>query len=76
MGANILFDEMLPAPAQEAPGLADPQRQLEVFQHGGKMWLRIGPLNEQNSGANRYTVELSDETREILLVSLSVTNRP
>lgn len=58
MGANFTFNEMLPTHAVEANGRHDARRQLEVFTHGGKNWLRLGAVNHQDSGVERYTVEL------------------
>jgi hypothetical protein len=72
MGANFHFGEMLPTVATEAQGLANPRRQLELFTHGGKIWLRMGPLNRENSGTERYTVELSPETAGELASALKL----
>ena len=60
MGANFHFDQMLPTISQEAAG-PDPKRQLELFTYGGKLFLRVGAANQENSGLGRYTVELSQE---------------
>lgn len=59
MGANFKFDEMLPTVGFEAKGVNDPQRQVEVFTHGGCLYLRIGAVGAENMGTGRSTVELS-----------------
>lgn len=72
MGANFSFDEMLPTVVQEAPGVLNPKRQLELFTHGGKIFLRTGPVNGENSGTNRYTVELNPQSAAELAASLKL----
>lgn len=68
MGANFFFDQMLPAEGPETkPG---DLRQLEVFTLGGKVCVRIGPLNIENGGSNRYTVEVPPEALRALRESL------
>ena len=63
MGANFQFDEMLPGIQQENKDqVKDLRRQVEVFTHGDGVFLRIGPLGTENSGVNRYTVELTKES--------------
>lgn len=70
MGANLFFDRMLPAEGPETkPG---DQRQLEVFTLGGKVFVRIGPLNEENAGLNRYTVEVTPAALKALQESLQL----
>ena len=59
MGAKPLFEKMLPVPVSE--GKDADRRQLELFQHGGRTWLRMGPLNGQYAGFDRYTVEIPPE---------------
>lgn len=59
MGATFYFDHMLPCPPNEAPQLKNPKRQLELFTHGGKLWLRIGDVNKRDFGENLRTVELT-----------------
>ncbi|MBA4316576.1 MAG: hypothetical protein C0422_14790 [Alcaligenaceae bacterium] len=63
---------MLPTVGPEAPGIANPQRQLELFTHGGKICLRIGAVNCENSGTNRYTVELSPDVAAELASALKL----
>lgn len=70
MGANFYFDKMLPTAGPETkPG---DQRQLEVFTLGGKVFVRIGPLNQENDGLNRYTVEVPPEALSMLRESLEL----
>lgn len=61
MGANFFFNKMLPAVQQEGQFTKEPKRQLEVFTHGGKTFIRVGPVNQEDSGINRYTVEIPQE---------------
>jgi hypothetical protein len=61
MGANIKFGEMLPTVIDGGPTPSGAKRQLELFTHGGKTFLRMGPLNEEHAGLNRYTVELTEK---------------
>lgn len=59
MGVNFFFDKMLPAQGPETkPG---DRRQLEVFTCAGKNYVRIGPINKENGGPDRYTVEVPPE---------------
>lgn len=74
MGANFYFDAMLPTVTSEAQG-TNPKRQLELFTHGWKIYLRIGPPNSENSGVDRYTVELSGENARELASSLELLSR-
>jgi hypothetical protein len=63
MGANFQFDEMLPGIQNENKDqTADLRRQVEVYTHGQKLFLRVGPIGSENSGVDRYTVELTKET--------------
>jgi hypothetical protein len=63
MGAGFKFDEMLPAVLDGGPGRTPPgaRRQLQLFTDGGKAFLRLGPLDKEDAGTDRYTVELSDK---------------
>lgn len=62
MGANFQFDKMLPSINMEAGNIIkEPRRQVEIFTYGGDLFLRVGPINEENIGANRYTVKISRE---------------
>lgn len=62
MGAGFYFDEMLPGVETEnEKGEKELKRQVEVFTHGGGLFLRVGPIGNQNSGEDTYTVELSKE---------------
>lgn len=61
MGANFHFEEKLPTVAAEAPGVPNPWRQFQLFTHGGKIFLRSGPVNREDAGTDRHTVELSPE---------------
>lgn len=67
MGAQCTFDEMLPTIESEANGIDDPHRQVEVFTYGGGLFLRIGQVNDENTGTNRYTVQLSKRAAEMLI---------
>ena len=60
MSAIFYFDEMLPSIKQES-NAPDPKRQLEIFTYEYKLWLRVGQINQQHTGIERYTVELSKE---------------
>lgn len=67
MGANFKFDEKLPTVEPEAGDVLNPWRQVEVFTHDDGLFLRIGQVNEENTGVNRYTVQLSKSAaREII----------
>lgn len=67
MGAHFLFDEMLPGVKPEANNQENTMRQVEVFRHADKLYLRVGEINERDSGINRYTVELkADMARELI----------
>ena len=59
MGAIFYFAELLPCPPNEAPKTKNPKRQLELFTHGGKLWLRMGDVNKRDFGENLRTVELT-----------------
>lgn len=60
MAANFFFDKMVPAPPHELPKKPSRgERQLEVFAHSGQLYLRVGPLGEENSG-EQWTVMLSE----------------
>lgn len=67
MGAQFYFDQMLPTVEPEAKDKSNPLRQLEVFTYGNKLFLRAGPVNQENAGLDRYTVELSSKTVKALL---------
>lgn len=71
MGANFLFDKMLPTSAEQ--GKAGDKRQLEVFRNGGKLRIRMGPLNQENAESDRYTVEVPSRDLELLLAALQPT---
>lgn len=70
MGANFLFNKMLPTVQAEAPEVIRPKRQLEVFTLGGKTYLRIGPVGSEDSGDGRATVEISDADATDLITAL------
>lgn len=70
MGANFKFDEMLPTIQHNAGDGKDPCRQVEVFTHGGNLFLRIGQVNEQDTGTNRYTVQLSKDAAKKLMAGI------
>lgn len=70
MGANSKFDEMLPTIHHNAGDIKDPRRQVEVFTHGGDLFLRIGQVDEQDTGTNRYTVQLSKDTAKKLMAAI------
>ena len=59
MGAKFLFDEKLPSVPHKADRTSDQRRQVEVFTHGGGLFLRIGKVGEDNTGRTVYAVELS-----------------
>lgn len=62
MGANFKFDSMLPAINPETGEIGADQRQVEIFAHGGSMFLRVGALNQENTGVDCYTVRLDQDT--------------
>lgn len=59
MGAKFLFDEMLPSVPHKVDRTSVSWRQVEVFTHGGGLFLRIGKVGEENMGRGVYAVELS-----------------
>ncbi len=69
MGAQFYFDKMLPTTIHETD-LKNPKRQVEIFTFSQKLFLRIGAPNEENSGEERYTVELSSTNARELLSGL------
>lgn len=70
MGANFKFDEMLPTVQTGSSGAKDPRRQVEVFTHGSGLFLRIGQVDQQDTGINTYTVELSKATANKLISAI------
>lgn len=70
MGANFKFDEMLPTIQTGSSSAMDPRRQVEVFTHGSGLFLRIGQVDEQDTGINTYTVELSMANAKKLIASI------
>lgn len=70
MGANSQFDKMLPAIEPEAGNIKEPRRQVEIFTYGGDLFLRVGPINEENIGTNRYTVKISREDGQALIYGI------
>ena len=59
MGATFFYDAMHPVPETEQEPGEDPERQVEVLRHGGELFLRLGPLGEENACADRYTARVS-----------------
>ena len=70
MGATPFFKKMLPVPPSD--GKPGDKRELELFTHGGKVWFRMGPLNEENAGSDLYTVEVPPQALEALRESLQL----
>ena len=70
MGAICYFDKMLPSIKIES-NVENPKRQLEVFTYEHKLWLRIGSINQENTGLDRYTVELSKEMAKELIKGIN-----
>jgi len=70
VGAEFKFDERLPTIPPEAGHQENPWRQVEVFTHGGELHLRIGAVNQENTGIDRYTVTLSKSDAERLIVGI------
>lgn len=66
MAAIFYFDKMLPTIKQETDE-HNPKRQLEIFTYEHKLWLRVGPINQENLGVDRYTVELSKKDAKELI---------
>jgi hypothetical protein len=77
MGANFKFDEMLPTVLDGGSAATPPgaKRQLELFTYGGSTFLRMGPLNQQHAGTDRYTVELSDKMLNELASAIELLRR-
>ncbi len=62
MRTNFFYDEVLPAPDSVTPVRRRGQgHQLEIFRHGSKVYIRMGPLGERNGGLDQYTGTLSNE---------------
>lgn len=59
MGTTFFYDAMHPVPKTEQEPGQDPERQVEVYRFGGELFLRLGPLGEENAGTDRYTAQLS-----------------
>ncbi len=59
MGAHFYYDALHAVPPEEYQGETDPHRQVEVFTWAGKLWLRVGPIGDENEGTNRYTAHLT-----------------
>ena len=60
MGTNYFYYEVLPAPDSVTPVHKSGQgHQLEIFRHGGKACLRMGPLGGRDGGLDKYTGTLS-----------------
>ncbi len=59
MGSTFYYDAMHPVPETEAELGKDPERQVEVYRFSGELFLRLGPLGEENAGTDRYTARLS-----------------
>jgi hypothetical protein len=72
MGANFVFSEMLPTHPSQANGQPGARRQLEIFSHGGTVWLRVGPVDQENASTERYTVELPPAALELLQQQLAL----
>lgn len=75
MGANFFFDKMLPTIQQEDHLAADPKRQLELFTNGGQTFIRVGPINQENSGVCRYTVELMPDDIRALASAFALLSK-
>ena len=59
MGATFFYDAMHPVPKTEQELGKDPARQVEVYRVAGELFLRLGPLGEENAGTDRYTAQLT-----------------
>lgn len=70
MGANSEFNERLPTIASEANGQANAWRQVEVFTFADDLHLRIGPINQENVGVDRYTIKLTREAADRLIAAI------
>jgi len=70
MGANFQFDKMLPSIDIEAKSITDPKRQVQVFTHDGELWLRIGAINQEDSGVDRVTVKLSAQHAKEIIAAI------
>jgi len=75
MGANFFFDKMLTTIQQEDHLAVDPKRQLELFTHGGQTFIRVGPINQENSGVSRYTVELMPDDIQALASAFALLSK-
>lgn len=70
MSANSQFDKMLPGIEIEAKSVTKPKRQVEIFTLDGELWLRIGAINQKDSGVDRYTVKLSAQDAKELIAAI------
>lgn len=65
MGTLFHFDQVMAAHDARARKSKRPRRQVELFERGGRLYLRIGPLGAAETGTG-YTVELSKAQAEAL----------
>jgi hypothetical protein len=65
MGSLGFFDEDLP----DMYSRSGEQRTVEVYTHGGKLYVRIGRLTDEGEG-NGYGVALDERTRSAIANAL------
>lgn len=71
MAVLFFYDQMVPVPQPELPsGVEQGQRQLEVFELNNQVHVRLGPVDEENAGLNRYTAVLSIESARQMIDAL------
>ena len=71
MGTLFHFDQVMAAHDARARKSKRPRRQVELFERGGRLYLRIGPLGAVETGAG-FIVELTQAQAEGLLEGLSL----
>jgi hypothetical protein len=60
VGTRFLFDEKLPADRIADDGTHETiDRQLEIFTHGDRLYLRVGPPPGDTKGESEVTIELT-----------------
>ena len=71
MGSINYFDKSLPTVAYEAAKIKNPERQVEIFTTGGKLFLRISAVNPKIPGDKCYTVQLSKTDAEGIISGIT-----
>lgn len=71
MGTLFHFDQVMAAHDARARKSKRPRRQVELFDRGGKLFLRIGPIGAREAGAG-FEVEITQAQALELLAGLEV----